>query len=174
MRLTTLLIVATCLYACVLAGVILVLRPGRRQTVAALAGGVAASLMAVAIEGMAHSQGLWHYSENDTLVGPVLIHPLNAIIFAIVALIGWRIGCRFGIRGQAIWVSTIAIINPPGDYFAAVHWLDIVKIDRSALRGLILMDVAAWGILSTVALAVMHQVAGHKDARSPYAANQSS
>src|SRR5262249_42312406 len=48
-------------------------------------------------------------------------HPLNAIIFAIVALIGWRIGRRFGMRGEAIWVSTVAIINPPGDYFAASY-----------------------------------------------------
>ena len=159
MELNTLLIIATCVYACVLIAVIRVVRAGRRQTVAALAGGVAASVMAAAIEGMAHSQGLWHYRENDTPVGPVLIHPLNAIIFAIVALIGWRIGRRFGMRGEAIWVSTVAIINPPGDYFAAVHWLGIIKIDRSMLPGLILMDIAAWGILSAVALAVMNRVA---------------
>ena len=159
MELNTLLIIATCVYACVLIAVIRVVRAGRRQTVAALAGGVAASVMAAAIEGMAHSQGLWHYRENDTPFGPVITHPLNAIVFAIVALIGWRIGRRFGMRGEAIWVSTVAIINPLGDYFAAVHWLGIIKIDRSMLPGLILMDIAAWGILSAVALAVMNRVA---------------
>jgi hypothetical protein len=115
--------------------------------------------MAAAIEGMAHSQGLWHYRENDTPFGPVITHPLNAIVFAIVALIGWRIGRRFGMRGEAIWVGTVAIINPLGDYFAAVHWLGIIKIDRSMLPVLILMDIAAWGILSAVALAVMNRVA---------------
>jgi hypothetical protein len=168
MRLTTLFIVATSVYACVLVGAIRVLRPGTRQTSAALAGGAAASLMALAIEGIAHSQGLWHYSENDTPVGPVLTHPLNAIIFAIVALIGWRIGRRFGIRGQVIWVSTIAIISPPGDYFAAVHWLGIIKIDRNFFPGLLVMDIAAWGILSSVALAVMQRVCGRpSDPRSP-------
>jgi len=159
MELNTILIIATCGYACVLIAVIRVVRAGRRQTVAALAGGVAASVMAAAIEGMAHSQGLWHYRENDTPFGPVITHPLNAIVFAIVALIGWRIGRRFGMRGEAIWVGTVAIINPLGDYFAAVHWLGIIKIDRSMLPGLILMDIAAWGVLSAVALAVMNRVA---------------
>jgi hypothetical protein len=170
MRLTTLFIVATCVYACVLVGAIRVMRPGTHQTIAALAGGVAASLLGVLIEGIAHSKGFWHYSENDTAIGPAFIHPFNVIIFALIALIGWRIGRRFGIRGQAIFVCIIAIISPPGDYFAAVHWLGIIKIDRNFFPGLLVMDIAAWGILSTVALAVMHSVARRsKDARSAYA-----
>jgi hypothetical protein len=168
MGLNTLLIIATCVYGGVLVAVIRALRPGRQQTVAALAGGVAASLLAIAIEGIAHSQGFWHYRENDTPVGPLLNHPLNVIIFAIIALIGWRIGRSFGIRGQVIWVSTITIISPPGDYFAAVHWLGIIKIDRNFFPGLLVMDIAAWGILSTVALAVMQRVYGRpNDPSSP-------
>jgi hypothetical protein len=161
MGLTKLLIVAMCVYACVLLGAVRVLRPGARRTVGALAGGVAAALVGVVIEAVAHQQGFWHYTESDTPVGPALIHPFNVIIFALIALIAWRIGRRFGVRGQAIYVGAVAIISPPGDYVVAVQWFSIIKIGPSVSLELIaLMDIAAWGILSTVALAVMQMVAG--------------
>src|SRR5207249_1640037 len=78
----------------------------------------------------------------------------NVIVFTLIALIGWRIGRRFGVRGQAIFVGTIAFISPAGDFVAAVHWFGIIKINESVLPALILMDFVAWGILSTVALTV--------------------
>jgi hypothetical protein len=161
MGLTNLSIVATCVYACVLVGAVRVLRPGARRTVGALAGGVAAALVGVVIEAVAHQQGFWHYTENDTPVGPAFIHPFNVIIFALIALIAWRIGRRFGVRGQAIYVGAEAIINPPGDYIVAVQWFGMIKIGPGVSLALMaLMDIAAWGILSTVSLAVMQRVAG--------------
>lgn len=160
MGLTRLLIVATCVYASVLVGALRVLRPGARGTLGALAGGVAAALVGVAIEAVAHRRGFWHYT-SDTPVGPALIHPLNVIVFAIIALIAWRIGRRFGVRGQAIFVAAVAIVSPSGDYVAAVRWLGMIEIGPSvSLTRIALIDVAAWAILSTVALAVMQRVAG--------------
>jgi hypothetical protein len=166
MGFTKLLIVAICVYACVLLGAVRVLRPGARRTVGALAGGVAAALVGVVIEAVAHQQGFWRYTESDTSVGPALIHPFNVIIFALIALIAWRIGRRFGVRGQAIYVGAVAIISPPGDYVVAVQWFGMIKIGPSVSLELIaLMDIAAWGILSTVALAVMQMVAGPVEGR---------
>ena len=63
---TKLSTVATCVYACVLVGALRVLRPGARRTVGALARGVAAALVGVVIEAVAHQQGFWQYTENDT------------------------------------------------------------------------------------------------------------
>jgi hypothetical protein len=161
MGFSRLLVVATCVYACALIGAVRVLRPGARRTFGALAGGVAAALVGVAIEAVAHRQGFWHYTERDTPVGPALSHPLNAIVFALIALIGWWIGRRFGVRGQAIYVGVVAIVSPPGDYLVAVQWFGLIKIGPGlSLTQIVLMDIAAWAILTTVALAVMQRVAG--------------
>jgi hypothetical protein len=148
-------------YAGVFVGAVRVLRPSARRTVAALAGGLAAALVGVVIEAVAHQQGFWHYTERDSAVGPALIHPLNTIVFALIALIAWRIGRRFGARGQAIYVGAVAIVSPPGDYAVAVQRFGLITIGPGVSLALVaLMDVAAWGILSTVALAIMQRVAG--------------
>jgi hypothetical protein len=65
-------------------------------------------------------------------------------------------------------MGAVAIISPPGDYVVAVQWSGMIKIGPgTSLALMALMDIAAWGILSTVALAVMQRVVGPSKDEGP-------
>src|SRR5262245_54602499 len=90
------LIVASCVYAVVLIVTAYFTRATRKRITGALSGGVAVAVVGVGIEYLAHARGWWHYPFSDTTYGPPLIYPVVVLLFAAVALVGWRVTRRFG------------------------------------------------------------------------------
>jgi hypothetical protein len=168
---TTLILLATLIYVAILGALIRFMRPGKKRVGGAFAGGAVAALIGAGIEAVVHRQELWQYTDrqNDTQVGPLLAYPFVVVNFAIIALIGWRIDRRFGIRGQAVLVAALALMGVARDYFESGYWLGQVTHKSGILP--FAVDIGSWTLLSSVALAVMWRVAGPSEMSPPNAAS---
>jgi hypothetical protein len=60
------------------------------------------------VELLCQALGFWHYPSDDTRRGPLLMYPLLALIWTVLALIGWRVVRRFGWRGEVVFLTLIA------------------------------------------------------------------
>ena len=152
------LIAASCVYLIVMAVTAYVTRATRKRVTAALIGGAAVGLVGVGIECLAHAMGWWRYPFVETAYGPPLIYPVVVLLFAALALIGWRVTRRFGWRGYAVFLSAVTIMGTLRDYRIAAWFPQLIVIAPGI--GTILVDAACWASMLVLAQSVMRLVAG--------------
>jgi len=150
--------IALIVYGALLAMTLYFARPGRRRLLGALAGGLAVAVVGVGIESLFHSLGFWRYPSVEEPYGPLALYPLVVVVFALLALIGWRIMRRFGWRGWIAFLVILATLGVLRDFLVADRVLGIIVLARGFLT--VLVDASIW--IGTVALAqaVMRLVAG--------------
>ena len=114
------LIVATGAYAVALVVVGYLTRAGRRRVAGALAGGLSAGVVGLAVTRLAELNAWWGVLPGRAAPGWTVIVGAFAISATPVYLVTWRVARRFGMRGLAICVGLAAMVGPPRDYaFAA-------------------------------------------------------
>jgi hypothetical protein len=86
------------------------------------------------------------------------MYPAFVVVFAFLALIGWTVARRFGWRGTAVFLSTLAIVGTLRDYLVAAKLLQAIKLAPGAW--LMIIDGLLWAGLTALALAVMRLVSG--------------
>lgn len=166
------LIIASCQYLVALVAVVYFTRATARRAAGALLGGIAVAVVGVGVETLAHRQGWWRYPSVETPYGPPLMYPIVVLIFAGLALIGWRVARRFGWRGQAAFLVAVALLGTLRDYAVAAWFLQFIVFAPGIKPVLpVLVDIACWGGLTALAQAVMRLVAG--SAQSDRLARQS-
>jgi hypothetical protein len=153
-----LLTVATGVYLVVMVLTAYFTRARRRRVAGALIGGAAVALVGVGVECLAHALGWWHYPSVDTPYGPPLLYPVVILLFAALALIGWRVTRRFGWRGQAAFLCAVTVLGTLRDYRVAA-WLPELIVFAPGIRT-VLVDAACWAGLLALAHVVMRLVAG--------------
>lgn len=149
---------ASCVYVSLLIAAIYLTRATLRRVLGALAGGAVVALVGVGIEGLAHARGWWRYTAADTPYGPLAIYPLLVVAFAFLALIGWRIQRRFGLRGLAVFLTILAIVGTVRDYLIAGHVMGLVVFAPGI--ALAIIDALLWAGLTALAIGVMRAVSG--------------
>ena len=96
-------------------------------------------------------------------------HPLLVVAFAFLALIGWRVMRRFGLRGLTVFLAILAVIGTLRDYFIAGSLMGLVVIAPGV--ALAIIDALLWAGLTALAITVMRAVSGpsrdHRLARRP-------
>jgi len=134
-------------------------RPGRRRFGALVCGTFAAAMLGPLLESVAHWAGFWRYAlASDTPAGPLLFYPLGMINFFVLGLIAWRIGQRWGIRGQGAYVAFISVTGPIRDYFEADRWFNIVRFGSGIFP--FVWDLFAWFSLLSIIILVNEKMAG--------------
>jgi hypothetical protein len=153
-----LLLRATCVYLTLLVATVYFTRATVRRALGALAGGAAVAVVGVGVEVLCQTLGFWHYRSTDAPYGPLLMYPLAVVLFAVLALIGWRVTRRFGWRGQAVFLGAVTVVGTLRDYLVAGQALGIIVLAPGIVTALV--DAVCW--IGTVALAeaVMRLVAG--------------
>jgi hypothetical protein len=152
------LIAASGVYLVVIVVTAYFTRATRRRVIGALIGGAAVGLVGVGIECLAHAMGWWRYPFVETPYGPPLMYPVVVLLFAALALIGWRVTRRFGWRGQAAFLCAVALLGTLRDYRVAA-WLPEFIVFAPGI-GTVLVDAACWAGMLALAQGVMRFVAG--------------
>ena len=152
------LIAASCVYLAVLGATAYFSRANARRILGALIGGVAVGVVGVGVETLAHTLGWWRYPSVETAYGPPLLYPAVVLLFAALALIGWRVMRRFGWTGQMIFLAALAVLGTLRDYQWAARLPQLIVFAPGI--GTALVDVACWASLAGLAQVVMRWVAG--------------
>jgi hypothetical protein len=155
---TQILILASCVYLSLLVAAIYFTRASARRVVGALIGGVAVALVGAGVEAFAHARAWWSYPSNDTPISPVGMYPALVVVFAFLALIGWTVARRFGWRGTAVFLSTLAIVGTLRDNLVAAKLVHFIEFAPGVW--LMIIDGLLWAGLTVLALAVMPLVSG--------------
>lgn len=155
---TQILILASCVYGSLLLATIYFTRATLRRVLGALAGGAAVAVVGLGVEGLAHARGWWRYTAADTPYGPPAIYPVVVVAFTFLALIGWRIQRRFGLRGLAVFLAILGIVGTLRDYLVAGRIMGLVVFAPGI--ALAIIDAFLWAGLTALAIAVMRAVSG--------------
>ncbi len=155
---TQILVLAACVYLSLLTAAIYFTRAGPRRIAGALAGGAAIAIVGLGVEALAHMQGWWYYPHEDTVVGPLAMYPVLIVMFAFLALIGWRVMRGFGPRGLAVFLGVLAVVGTLRDYFLAGKLMGFIVFAPGVLVPII--DAALWAGLTGLAIGVMRLVSG--------------
>ena len=156
------LLIAIGIYLVLLAATTYFTRATLRRFLGALAGGLAVAVVGVGVEIFFQSLGFWYYpSAADQRYGPKLMYLLVVIMWATLALLGWRVMRRFGWTGQLLFLTTVTVVGTTRDYLVAGQVLGYIVITPGLLT--VLIDAACWAGTTALAQAVMWLVAG--DAR---------
>src|SRR5437016_6222952 len=121
-----LIFLATAVYLALLGVAIYFTRATARRALAALAGGGVVAVAGFGVEVICQALGLWRYPSDDTGYGPLAMYPAIVLMFALLALIGWRIMRRFGWRGEAVFLVVIAVLGTVRDYKVAEQTTEII------------------------------------------------
>ena len=114
------LLVVTGVYFAVLILVVYLTRASRPRVVGALAGGLAAAVVALIATTVAELNDWWRVPVVTAASDRAVILAGLAISMVPVYLVTWRVARRFGMRGLTVCVGLAAIAGPPRDYaFAA-------------------------------------------------------
>jgi len=155
----TFLTIIAIIYSIILIALTIWWRPGWRRFVALMCGTLAVAVVGPLIEAVAHRAGFWRYTlDSDTLIGPLLFYPLGMLSFFLMGLIAWRIGRRWGMRGQAVYLAVIAVTGPVRDYFEADRWFHIMRFGPGILP--IVWDLFAWLALLSIIIVVSEKIGG--------------
>ena len=109
------------------------------------------------MEALAHAQGWWYYTSDDTPYGPLAIYPLLVIAVAFLALIGWRVTRRFGWRGLIVFLVILAVVGTVHDYLIAGSLMGLIVFAPGVFLAII--DAFLWAGLTALAIAVMRRSA---------------
>ncbi len=156
------LLLATCIYLVLLTTTTFFTRATRRRFFGALAGGLAVAVIGVGVEVLFQTLGFWHYPSTDQRYGPPLMYPLVVVMWATLALLGWRVMRRFGGRGQAVFLIATTVVGTLRDYLVAGQALGFIVFAPGPLT--VLVDAGCWAGTTALAQAVMRVVAGPADA----------
>jgi len=151
-------IAASCVYLVVMIVTAYLTRATKRRVTGALIGGAVVGLVGVGVECLAHALGWWRYPSVETPYGPPLMYPVVILLFAALALIGWRVTRRFDWRGQLAFLCAVMVLGTLRDYRVAA-WLPEFIVFAPGI-GIALVDAACWAGLLALAQAVMRLVAG--------------
>jgi len=163
---TLILILASVVYLSLLVAAVYFTRATRRRVLGALAGGGAVAVVGAGVEALAHAQGWWRYTSDDTPVGPLAIYPILVVAFTFLALIGWRVARRFGWRGLVVFLGILAVVGTVRDYLVAGSLMGLIVFAPGVVLAII--DAFLWAGLTALAIAVMRAVSGpaRDDARA--------
>lgn len=153
-----LILLATAVYAVLLAVTIYFTRATVRRALVALAGGAVVAVAGFGVEVICQALGLWRYPSDDTGYGPLVMYPVLVLIFAFLSLIGWRIIRRFGWRGEVVFLAVISVLGTVRDYKVAEHLPAVIAFSPGIVT--VVVDLLAWSGLTALAQGVMRLVAG--------------
>jgi hypothetical protein len=153
-----LLALAACVYLVVFAVTIYFTRATARRALGAAAGGVAVAVVGLGVELLCQALGFWHYPSDDTGRGPLLMYPVLVLMFAVLALLGWRVVRRFGWRGAVAFLALVTVLGALRDYFEAGQALGMIVLAPGITT--VLVDMGCWAGLTALAQGVMRLVAG--------------
>jgi len=151
------ILVGLCIYPLILAATTYFTRATRRRFLGAVAGGLSVAVVGVGVEVLAHALGLWRYPSIEQPYGPPLLYPLAVVVFAILALLGWRVMRWFGWRGEIVFLTALAVVGMLRDYFIAQP-MGIIVFAPGPLT--VVVDAACWIGTTALAQATMRVVAG--------------
>jgi hypothetical protein len=86
------------------------------------------------------------------------MYPAVVLLFAALALIGWRVTRRFGWRGQVVFLVALAVLGTLRDYQWAARLPELIVFAPGVST--VFVDAACWAGLAGLAQAVMRWVAG--------------
>jgi small multidrug resistance pump len=133
-------------------------RASVRRVLGALVGGVVVAVFGFGVELVCQALGQWHYPSDDTGRGPLLMYPSLALLWATLALIGWRVMRRYGWRGEAVFLASVALLGTLRDYFVAEQALGAIVLAPGVTT--VLVDIVCWAGQTALAQALMWPVAG--------------
>jgi hypothetical protein len=152
------MLLMTGLYLAALVVVTYFTRAIARRVAGALAGGAAASLMALGVIALCEVLGWWQLPFVSTPYWVIMLYVCLAISLTPIYLVTWRLARRFGWRGLAVFVGIVAVIGPPRDYLYAATFPKWMVFAPGIAP--ILADCAAYILAVVVGHAVMRTVAG--------------
>jgi hypothetical protein len=127
----------------------------------ALAGGVAAGLLALGAIALCEARGWWHVTFATALYSLPLFFLCLASLSPIY-LVTWRVARRFGWRGLTVFVSVAAIIGAPRDYLIAAKFPEWMVFAPGVAP--ILADAATYVGIVVLGHAVMRLISGPAEA----------
>jgi len=151
------IILWACAYLVELVAVVYFTRAAARRVMGALAGGVAAGLLAMGAIALCEALGWWNVTFATTLYSlPLLLLCLSSL--TPIYLVTWRVARRFGCRGLAVFTSVAAIIGAPRDYLIAAKFPEWMVFAPGVAP--ILADAATYAGIVILGHAVMRLIAG--------------
>ena len=110
------------------------------------------------MEFVGQALGFWRYPSDESGRGPLLLYPLLILVFAVLSLIGWRVMRRYGWRGEAVFLASVALLGTLRDYFVAGQALGVIVLAPGVTT--VLVEIVCWGGQTAMAQALMWSVAG--------------
>lgn len=165
------LVLATGVYLALMIAAVYFTRATARRTTGALAGGLVVAVIGVGIEALCQTLGFWRYPSTSKRYGPLLMYPVLGLMFAFLALVGWRVTRRFGWRGQVVFLVALAVVGTLRDYLIGQQALGFIVLAPGVAT--VLVDAACWAGLAALSQAVMRVIVGPADA-DPLARRRSS
>ncbi|HXF41790.1 MAG TPA: hypothetical protein VN687_18875 [Blastocatellia bacterium] len=151
------IILWACAYLIELVAVVYFTRATARRVMGALAGGVAAGLLAMGAIAVCEALGWWHVTFATTLYSlPLFFLCLSSL--SPIYLVTWRVARRFGWRGLTVFTSVAAIIGAPRDYLIAAKFPEWMVFAPGVAP--ILADAATYAGIVILGHAVMRLIAG--------------
>src|SRR5579871_3099302 len=133
-------------------------RATARRVLGALVGGVAVAAVGYGVELACQALGLWYYPSDDTGRGPLLMCPSIAFLWAMLALIGWRVVRRFGWRGEVVFLAAVALLFTLRDYVVAGQAPEVIVLAPGVTT--VLVEIVYWAGQTALTQALMWLVAG--------------
>ena len=124
----------------------------------ALVGGASAGLVALGAITLCKALGWWQIPFGSAPYHLVLFYFALSLWPAPVLLVTWRLARRFGWRGLATFVTLVALIGPPRDYFIAAKFPKWMAFGPGVSP--ILADAATYIGIVVVGHTVMRLLAG--------------
>jgi len=149
--------------AVVLAVAAYLTRANQRRFFGALAGGVAAAAVNVAVDVAASASHLWRYPSVSTPYAPLWYYSGALMGVAAIALVIWRVDRRYGSRGVALALAASAVLFPIRDYRVATT-TNVIEFGDGLAPWL--ADGVAAVVVISAAVLVMRVLAGRADSDS--------
>ncbi|HML04539.1 MAG TPA: hypothetical protein VK426_02080 [Methanobacterium sp.] len=134
-------------------------RATRRRIVGALAGGLAGGLVIALTDYIAFSLGLWYYPDITVYTQLSYYVPAALLYGSGMALIGWRINRKFGIKGLMSFILLFGVYGSIRDFIVAATSSGSVLTYGPGFVPVI-GDYLAWVGLLIIAQIAMWFVAG--------------
>ncbi len=118
-------------------------------------------LLNILVDILAYYNGWWYYPSSTVAYGPLGYYIITAIFYgAGIALIGWRVNRRFGLRGISLFIIFFGFYGVIRDFTesAATRFSNLIIFGHGPIP--ILADGLAWVILIAIAQLVMMLLTG--------------